>query len=57
MTPAVCDQAVAPLSKPGFASRLPPVGGGGVVVPQVAPVTEIALKACSTPTHCVLLPP
>src|SRR3954453_14134530 len=41
MTPEVCDQVVAPLSKPGLPSRLEPVGGvvvgpvvGGVVVPE-----------------------
>ena len=56
--PAVPVQLAAPDSKPGLASRLPPVGGG-VVPPQVsAPAgTAMALNAAATPVHSALEAP
>ena len=51
--PAVPVQFTAPDSKPGFCSRLSPVGGGSVPPPQAAAPagTEMPLNAASMPLH------
>ena len=57
ITPAVWVHEVAPDSKPGLASRLPPVGGG-VVPPQVSVgVTATPFQAFSVAVHCVDVAP
>jgi hypothetical protein len=55
ITPVVCVQDVAPDSKPGLATLLP--DGGGVVPPQVVPLTLMPENAFSTPVHCALVAP
>ena len=55
MTPVVCDHEVAPDSKPGLATRLPPPAAG--CVPHVVPLTLMAAKAFATPAHCALVAP
>lgn len=50
--PAVPVHTVAPDSKPGLPSRLPPVGGGVVPPHDSVPAgTEMAEKAFATAVH------